>query len=75
MSTEIDTVGDLLRKAGYFTAYKGKWHLTEEFETANELHAPKRILNKEMEEYGFSNYYGIGDIIAHTEGVMCMMTL
>ena len=75
MSTEIDTVGDLLRKAGYFTAYKGKWHLTEEFETANELHVPKRILNKEMEEYGFSNYYGIGDIIAHAEGVMCMMTL
>ncbi|MEH6473253.1 MAG: sulfatase-like hydrolase/transferase [Halopseudomonas sp.] len=68
MSTEIDTVGDLLRKQGYYTAYKGKWHLTEEFETANKLHTPKKILNEEMEAYGFSDYFGIGDIIAHTEG-------
>jgi arylsulfatase len=68
MSTEIDTLGDLLRKQGYYTAYKGKWHLTEEFETANKLHAPKKILSEEMEEYGFSDYFGIGDIIAHSQG-------
>jgi arylsulfatase len=68
LSTDIDTVGDLLRKQGYYTAYKGKWHLTEEFETINTLHAPKKLLSEEMEEYGFSDYFGIGDIIAHTEG-------
>jgi arylsulfatase A-like enzyme len=68
LSTEISTVGDLLRSQGYYTAYKGKWHLTDEFETANNLHMPERILSKEMEEYGFSDYFGIGDIIAHTEG-------
>lgn len=68
MSTDIDTIGDLLRKEGYYTAYKGKWHLTEEFETANELHFPQKILVEEMEQYGFSDYFGIGDIIAHTEG-------
>jgi arylsulfatase len=68
MSTDIDTVGDLLRKQGYYTAYKGKWHLTVEFETANKLHSPKKLLSEEMEEYGFSDYFGIGDIIAHTEG-------
>ena len=34
---EIRTVGDLLRDAGYYTAYKGKWHLTKEFETVNKL--------------------------------------
>ena len=68
MSTDIDTVGDLLRKQGYYTAYKGKWHLTEEFETVNKLHSPKKLLSEEMEEYGFSDYFGIGDIIAHTEG-------
>ncbi|MEH6586367.1 MAG: sulfatase-like hydrolase/transferase [Halioglobus sp.] len=68
MSTDIDTIGDLLRKQGYYTAYKGKWHLTQEFETANELHSPKRILVEEMEAYGFSDYFGIGDVIGHTEG-------
>ena len=68
MSTEIPTVGDLLREAGYYTAYKGKWHLTKEFETANELSAPTKILTKEMEAYGFSDYVGVGDIIGHDQG-------
>lgn len=68
MSTEIKTVGHLLREAGYYTAYKGKWHLTKEFETTNDLAAPEKIFTKEMEAYGFSDYLGIGDIIGHTEG-------
>jgi arylsulfatase len=68
MSTEIPTVGDMLRDAGYYTAYKGKWHLTKEFETVNKLGSPTRIFTAEMEAYGFSDYYGIGDIIAHTRG-------
>ena len=68
LSTEIKTLGDLLREAGYYTAYKGKWHLTREFETLNKLEAPEKIFTKEMEAYGFSDYLGIGDIIAHTQG-------
>ena len=68
MSTDIPTVGDLLRDAGYYTAYRGKWHLTKEFETANTLAAPEKIFTKEMEAYGFADYLGIGDIIAHTQG-------
>ncbi|MDJ0947271.1 MAG: sulfatase-like hydrolase/transferase [Kiloniellales bacterium] len=68
MSTEINTLGDLLRARGYFTAYKGKWHLTREFETENDLHAPRKIFSAEMEAYGFADYTGIGDIIAHTQG-------
>ncbi|MEH6549273.1 MAG: sulfatase-like hydrolase/transferase [Pseudomonadales bacterium] len=68
LSTDIDTLGDLMRKQGYYTVYKGKWHLTAEFETANQLHAPERLLSAEMEEYGFSDYMGIGDIIGHTQG-------
>ena len=27
------TIGQMLRKAGYYTAYKGKWHLSREFDT------------------------------------------
>src|SRR5512139_295881 len=68
MSTEIRSVGYMLRDAGYYSAYKGKWHLTKEFETTNDLSAPEKIFTKEMEAYGFSDYIGIGDIIAHTQG-------
>jgi arylsulfatase len=68
MSTDIRTIGDLLREAGYYTAYKGKWHLTKEFETVNELGSPTKIFTKEMEGYGFSDYFGVGDIIAHEQG-------
>jgi arylsulfatase A-like enzyme len=68
MSTEIKTVGHMLREAGYYTAYKGKWHLTREFETINKLEAPEKIFTKEMDAYGFSDYLGVGDIIAHTQG-------
>jgi arylsulfatase len=68
MSTDIRTVGDMLREAGYYTAYKGKWHLTKEFETVNKLGSPTKIFTEEMEAYGFSDYVGIGDIIAHTQG-------
>src|SRR5215831_16560320 len=59
MSTEVPTIGDMLREAGYYTAYKGKWHLTKEFETVNELGTPTKIFTKEMEAYGFSDYFGV----------------
>jgi len=68
MSPDIRTVGDMLRDAGYYTAYKGKWHLHKEFETVNKLGSPTKIFTQEMEDYGFSDYFGIGDIIAHTQG-------
>jgi len=68
MSTELPTLGDMLRDAGYYTAYKGKWHLTKEFETVNKLGSPTKIFTEEMEAYGFSDYIGVGDIIAHNRG-------
>jgi len=68
LSTEMPTLGSMLREAGYYTAYKGKWHLTKEFETVNKLGSPTKIFTEEMEAYGFSDYFGVGDIIAHTRG-------
>ena len=68
MSTDIPTLGHMLRQLGYYTAYKGKWHLTKEFETVNKLGSPTKIFTQEMEAYGFSDYFGVGDIIAHDRG-------
>jgi arylsulfatase len=64
----LPTLGHMLRELGYYTAYKGKWHLTKEFETVNKLGMPTKIFTQEMEAYGFSDYMGVGDIIAHERG-------
>ena len=64
LSTAIPTVGHMLRKAGYYTAYKGKWHLNREFESSN----PDRLFTSEMDAYGFSDYAWPGDLLAHELG-------
>ncbi len=53
MSTDIPTMGTLLREQGYDTAYKGKWHLGQlsfEQTTADTL-----------EPYGFGDFQTNGD--------------
>jgi arylsulfatase len=64
LSTDIPTIGHMLRKAGYYTAYKGKWHLNAEFDVKE----PDRLFTKEMEAYGFADFFTPGDIIGHTLG-------
>jgi arylsulfatase len=64
LSTKIPTIGHLLRKAGYYTAYKGKWHLNRKFEVED----PKNLLTAEMEQYGFADFNSVGDIVDHTLG-------
>lgn len=64
MSTEIPTMGDRLRTADYYTAYKGKWHLSAGFEQTLDYSA--RPLS--MEDYGFSDYFGLGDVIGMEQG-------
>ena len=64
LSTQIPTFGHMLRKVGYYTAYKGKWHLNRDFENKDF----KNDLNKEMEKYGFADFYSPGDSLAHTLG-------
>ena len=63
LSTDIPTVGHMLRKAGYYTAYKGKWHLNRGFDRKAD-----RLLNEEMEVYGFADYNSPGDIVGHQLG-------
>jgi arylsulfatase A-like enzyme len=64
LSADVPTIGHMLRKAGYYTAYKGKWHLNKEFDTET----AEKLFTKEMEPYGFSDFASPGDIIAHTLG-------
>ena len=64
LSTKVPTIGHMLRKAGYYTAYKGKWHLNKDFESSN----PDRLFTTEMDAYGFSDYAWPGDILAHELG-------
>ena len=48
----LPTIGHLLRDQGYYTVYKGKWHLSE-FQAGDTRDA--------MEPYGFSDYQSWGD--------------
>lgn len=64
LSTDVPTIGQMLRKAGYYTAYKGKWHLNREFDREE----PDRLYTKEMEAYGFSDFVWPGDVLTHTLG-------
>lgn len=64
MDTKIPTIGHMMRKAGYYSAYKGKWHLTKSFDQ----HEPTRLFTPEMDAYGFSDYASPGDVVGHTLG-------
>ncbi|MDJ0734900.1 MAG: sulfatase-like hydrolase/transferase [Nostocaceae cyanobacterium] len=64
LSPDIPTFGHMLRKAGYYTAYKGKWHLSRNFESDRSFTS----LNQKMDRYGFGDYFSPGDIIGHTRG-------
>lgn len=58
------TIGHMLRKAGYSTAYKGKWHLSRDFDTKS----IEQFMTPNMEKYGFADNFSPGDLIGHTLG-------
>jgi arylsulfatase A-like enzyme len=64
LSTDQPTIGHMLRKAGYYTAYKGKWHLSREFDTKS----VEQFMTPHMEKYGFADNFSPGDLIGHTLG-------
>src|SRR4051794_16039643 len=51
LSPKVPTIGHLLREQGYYTAFKGKWHLSDVPRTEDAL-----------ERYGFSDYQQWGDM-------------
>jgi arylsulfatase A-like enzyme len=68
---DMPTVGSYMTDVGYYSAYLGKCHFIHEFEETTVDQAPDinmSDLNKVMQQYGFNDYVGIGDIIGLTMG-------
>lgn len=68
LSHDLPTLGNMLGDAGYYSAYKGKWHLSKELGTKDELALPQTKLTEIIESYGFKDYVGIGDVIGMIHG-------
>ena len=69
LSTDIPTLGHMMRELGYYSAYQGKFHMSRDLEEHQPKGAPPKLIGREtMESYGFSDYTGIGDIIGNTLG-------
>ena len=62
------TIGHILRKLGYFTTYKGKFHLNNDMATANSPNHFTQLFEALMDEYGFSDFDGMGDFIDGCRG-------
>ncbi|MGF1761420.1 sulfatase-like hydrolase/transferase [Photobacterium sagamiensis] len=64
MSFDIPTLGHMMRDAGYYTTYQGKWHLHERIhEHFNEGDPYQMVGHDIMDKYGFSDFTGIGDAV------------
>jgi arylsulfatase A-like enzyme len=53
LSTGVPTIGHMLRAAGYYTAYKGKWLLSK---------LPSQQARETVERYGFADFQERGEI-------------
>jgi arylsulfatase A-like enzyme len=61
MPLDVPTIGHMMREAGYYTAYKGKWHLggADLPPRTNPIVMPNT--KDALEKYGFSDYSTDGD--------------
>lgn len=60
MSDKLETLGTMMRAAGYYTAYKGKWHLSGGLAGSDDG-KPKPALADALERFGFSDFSTLGD--------------
>ena len=64
LDPKLPTIGKILRKLGYYTAYKGKWHLNGAMAMENRVNDVKALFETMMDrDYGFYDYTGTGDYI------------
>jgi len=69
LDPKLPTVGKILRKLGYYTAYKGKWHLNGAMAMENHPNDIKALFESTMDkDYGFYDYTGTGDYIEGARG-------
>lgn len=57
----LPSLGDLFRAQGYYTAYKGKWHLSHIGGDHNLTYGPFPNTSDALEPFGFSDYNIDGD--------------
>jgi choline-sulfatase len=64
LDPKFPTIGKILRKLGYYAAYKGKWHLNGTMAMENHPDHIKALFESMMDkDYGFYDYTGKGDYI------------
>ncbi|WP_294904562.1 sulfatase-like hydrolase/transferase [Tatumella sp. UBA2305] len=77
LDPKLGTLGHVMQQLGYYPAYKGKWHLNNQIQNPpakknaayTDMTSIRRDeLNALMQEYGFNDYTGIGDIIGRSHG-------
>lgn len=69
LSFEMPTIGHMMRDAGYYSTYQGKWHLHQQLHEHFHPGEPLELVGYDfMNEYGFSDFTGIGDAVGDTLG-------
>jgi len=69
LDAKLPTIGKILRKLGYYTAYKGKWHLNTAMANENKPGDIRSLFESVMDkDYGFFDYTGAGDFIEEALG-------
>ncbi len=59
LPTDMPTIGHMMQEAGYYTSYKGKWHLSRINHERNWNRVPGGVYpnsEKALEKYGFHDY-------------------
>ncbi len=68
LPTDMPTIGHRMRDLGYYSAYLGKWHLSEALDTTDVYAGANPEFGDILDEYGFSDFVGPGDVIGMTQG-------
>ncbi|MFZ6641975.1 sulfatase-like hydrolase/transferase [Undibacterium sp. TC4M20W] len=61
LADDLPSLGHLLRAQAYYTAYKGKWHLSHVRPDPGLVYGPYPTTENALEPYGFSDYNADGD--------------